>query len=274
MIIGEHFALDSRMVRTVLPFLLLPGFLTREFNRGRRMHYSAPFRLYLLMSLLLFLGLGISRFAADFALVQQVGSVTDRQIPPTPPGGLTVLTEPATKAIATLTETLNSPPWRYEQSISWTILDLFGEDHPLSRFISTKMTKLREMDWAEARLAGFDNWLNLVPTAMFLLLPFCAAVLKICFLGTGRYYVEHLVFTLHLHAFIYLMLLLLCWTWSPATIVIAVTVIVGHILVGLQTAYQRFWLATLMRGLLFLALFVATLLIGLGMTFCISLMLL
>ena len=161
----------------------------------------------------------------------------------------------------------------YEQSNSRTIVNLLGEDRPMCQFIIRKMERLRGMDWAEARLAGLDNWLSLLPTAMFLLLPFCAGLMKLCFFGTGRYYAEHLIFVLHLHAFIYLVLLILSFTWNPNTIAVALCVIVAHILLGMRRAYRASVLATLARGVLFLALFAALLIVGLGATFWLSLML-
>ena len=278
--VETHLFLDSRMARTLPAFLFRPGFLTREHNDGRRVRYSSPLRLYLLMSLLLFVGVGVSRFAADFIfmrhlLAEQAGSAAESGAPwfPAPPGSIAALTDPATETIEELTRKLSEGPMDYEQSISRTIVELLGEDRPMCQFIVKKMETVRGMGWAEARLAGLDNWLNLLPTAMFLLLPFCAALLKFCFLGTGRYYVEHLIFVLHLHAFIYLVLLILSWVWNPQTIAIALCVIVAHILLGLRTAYRASVLETLVRGPLFLALYAGLLVAGLGATFWISLML-
>ena len=279
-IIGEHLSLDSRAVRTFVPFLLRPGFLTREFNAGRRVHYSSPLRLYLLMSVLLFLGLGISRFITDFAVVQQLPTAEAREpwepegIELPMPGGAVALADPAAKALGTLTEHLSVPPSRYQARISRTVQELLGDEHPLSRYVSRKMTKLRQMDWAEARLAGFDNWLNLLPTAMFLLMPFCAVLLKLCLLGSRRYYAEHFVFTLHLHAFTFLVLLALCLFWSPAAIALGTAVIVAYIFLAMRTAYRLGVVDTLVRGSLFVVSYVVLLLAGLGATFGISLMML
>ncbi len=273
-----HLFLDSRMGRTLPAFLLRPGLLTREYNDGRRMMYSSPLRLYLLMSLLLFVGVGVSRFAADFIVIrhllaEQVDTGSGAQWLPAPPGSLAALTDPATETIEELTKKLVEGPMDYEQSISRTIVDLLGADRPVCQFITRKMERVRGMDWAEARLAGLDNWLSLLPTAMFLLLPFCAVLMKLCFFGTGRYYAEHLVFVLHLHAFIYLVLLVLSFMWNPNTIAIALCVIVAHILLGMRRAYRASVLVTLVRGAMFLALYAALLIAGLGATFWFSLML-
>jgi hypothetical protein len=48
--------------------------------------------------------------------------------------------------------------------------------------------------------ALYDN----VPTMMFLFLPLIAGVMFLLYLGSGRYYVEHLLFFVHYHAFFFL----------------------------------------------------------------------
>ena len=49
---------DSRLWRTLLPLLFRPGFLTVEFFAGRRARYLPPIRLYLVLSVALFLVAG------------------------------------------------------------------------------------------------------------------------------------------------------------------------------------------------------------------------
>jgi hypothetical protein len=50
---------DSRLWRTLLYLLIRPGFLTREFFAGRRVRYLPPFRLYLVISVLFFVVVGL-----------------------------------------------------------------------------------------------------------------------------------------------------------------------------------------------------------------------
>ena len=50
---------------------------------------------------------------------------------------------------------------------------------------------------------GRALWEN-VPKMMFLFLPLIALVMTVLYLGSGRYYVEHLLFFLHYHAFFFL----------------------------------------------------------------------
>ncbi|TLY63744.1 MAG: DUF3667 domain-containing protein [Gammaproteobacteria bacterium] len=47
---------DSRLWRTLTALLFKPGYLTREFLAGRRARYLPPVRLYLVLSVVFFLG--------------------------------------------------------------------------------------------------------------------------------------------------------------------------------------------------------------------------
>jgi hypothetical protein len=43
-----------------------------------------------------------------------------------------------------------------------------------------------------------------IPKMMFIFLPLIAALMFVLYLGSGRYYVEHLLFFVHFHAFFFL----------------------------------------------------------------------
>lgn len=51
---GDLFELDSRLWRTLVPILVRPGVLTRDYLQGRRARYMPPFRMYLVLSLIFF----------------------------------------------------------------------------------------------------------------------------------------------------------------------------------------------------------------------------
>jgi hypothetical protein len=50
--------------------------------------------------------------------------------------------------------------------------------------------------------------LDTLPPMMFLLLPLFALLMKFTYLSSGRYYTEHLVFTLHNQCFVYIIVLI------------------------------------------------------------------
>jgi hypothetical protein len=56
---------DSRLWRTLWYLFARPGFLTKEFFAGRRVAYLPPFRLYLVLSIIFFVVIGIGGADAD-----------------------------------------------------------------------------------------------------------------------------------------------------------------------------------------------------------------
>lgn len=52
---GDLFELDSRLWRSLIPLLIRPGQLTRDYLEGRRARYMPPFRTYLVLSIVFFL---------------------------------------------------------------------------------------------------------------------------------------------------------------------------------------------------------------------------
>ena len=45
----------NKILKTIIPLLFKPGFLTLEYNKGRRVKYLPPLRMYLVLSVLIFL---------------------------------------------------------------------------------------------------------------------------------------------------------------------------------------------------------------------------
>jgi hypothetical protein len=53
-LLGDFFTFDHKLFRSFLPLLFKPGFLTKEYNEGRRINYILPIRLYIFISLIFF----------------------------------------------------------------------------------------------------------------------------------------------------------------------------------------------------------------------------
>jgi hypothetical protein len=97
---------------------------------------------------------------------------------------------------------------------------------------------------------------------MFLLLPVVALIFKFWYLFAKRYYVEHLIFSLHNHSFMFVTLILILLTdlandlfvayEYPAAVTGAgwLMVILGvwipiYLLISLRTVYRQNWFLTL-----------------------------
>ena len=76
-----------------------------------------------------------------------------------------------------------------------------------------KLTERLEVQVAKAIAAGKEDprelagkLLDTIPPSLFILLPIFALMLKLAYLGTGRYYTQHLIMAVHNHSFIFLIL--------------------------------------------------------------------
>jgi hypothetical protein len=57
--IENYLSFDTKIGRTIFPFLFRPGYLVAEFIKGHRANYVNPFRFYLLISIFFFFVLGV-----------------------------------------------------------------------------------------------------------------------------------------------------------------------------------------------------------------------
>jgi hypothetical protein len=64
-VIEDNFGVDSRLLRSIVPFLFRPGHLTVSFLSGQRKRYVPPLRMYVVTSLVQFLLLSFLIFRED-----------------------------------------------------------------------------------------------------------------------------------------------------------------------------------------------------------------
>jgi hypothetical protein len=233
-LLGDLTNFDARIWRTLRPLAFSPGTLTVEFLRGRRTHYSPPFRMYLILSVAFFLLTSVS--ANDPGDAFRFDVATDGS------GGANVTLRPDRDAEPAATDAPELDPERQrllEQIIQFIpekdraratqelAKDLRGmsaeQIKPIQRIADDpcgpENLKIgfdangRALE-AKARAAcrkivadgkGFGRAVyENVPKMMFIFLPLIALVMFVLYLGSGRYYVEHLLFFVHYHSFFFL----------------------------------------------------------------------
>lgn len=223
-VVGETLQLDSRIGRTLVPFLFRPGALTLEFLAGRRVRYTSPLRLYLLSSLVYFLVL-------SWTAPVQV------QITPSP----------------------EVPPAAERRRMIEAQTEQFARFGALGLRLQQRLAALAERDEGEIALELGHGVLQRAPAAMFLLVPVFALLLLALFRGATRFYVDHLVFALHFHAFCYTALTFAAlWPLGAGTAVARIGML-AHLLLGLRRVYRETWPRTLWKAALLAAGYVAAL---------------
>jgi hypothetical protein len=105
--------------------------------------------------------------------------------------------------------------------------------------------------WSDTPSFGRALFQN-VPKMMFIFLPLIAVVMYVLYIGSGRYYVEHLLFVVHYHAFFFLgglaILLAERTSWlAPGTAIARGGEVAGGILTAAFVIYAPIYLYLAMR---------------------------
>jgi hypothetical protein len=234
---GDLLELDSRLWRTLLPLLIRPGQLTRDYLEGRRARYMPPFRSYLVLSVIFFV-------VAFFNPKEDLKILFDPEPEPSAEE-IAALEEQKTAAAAESAEKIDNAIQRLEEldaevsipeELIAEIIDdddefavSFGSDGggffddcenatisdegDLPEWVKKRFSDDRIKEICERNKArGVDNFgdaiIDNVPVALIVLLPLMAMVLKVLYPLSRRYFVEHLLFFVHFHAFFFLILIL------------------------------------------------------------------
>jgi hypothetical protein len=277
--------LDSRFIRTLKPLLFKPGKLTRDYMEGRRFRYAPPMRIYIFSSILFFLlaavlsSNSVSFNVQDDTLIhigadnledtQKVGEVLEN-LPESVRNNVSVEQiiqdveedeKRADKGEFKLGDIqFNEEPWNRETNpvdIKW--LPVWLNDR-INDEIEGSPQKAEQINGNPNLL--IDKVFDILPATMFLLLPFVALIFKFWYLFAKRYYVEHLIFSLHNHSFIFVTLILILLadlavdqfnansyataaTWAQWLQIILGIWIPLYLLVSLRTVYRQNWFLTL-----------------------------
>lgn len=201
---------DSRMWRTLVPLLLRPGWLTQEFLGGRRASYVPPVKLYFVNAVIFFLLL------ASLAMTDS--------------GPLQILTRPSEDLAAErarveaefveLEKRIGAAKTSAERAVlggGMQTVEAARAGVKTAPADSADRCQFEAAEWIEPRLEAAcrrviadqgrglgAKFLEDLPNAMFVFLPFLAMVMKAMYRRPPRYYVEHLLFLIHNQAFAFL----------------------------------------------------------------------
>jgi hypothetical protein len=233
---------DSRLWRTLGYLLTKPGRLTREFFDGKRARYLPPFRLYLVISVLLFLILNLPGklgganvdFTADSDEAATAGQVEGMNeaakaldsIPGAAQGAAAIRAQAEKEKAAAKGGKTAKREGLQDQNAFTEFCKAFGKPDPTANANYARaheMCAKTAVDHGKALLeAIFHN----IPRSMFVFLPLLALVMKLMYWWPKRYYVEHLLLLVHNHAFVFLAI-------AITTLLDRIPVLGGHL--GLLT---------------------------------------
>jgi hypothetical protein len=224
---------DSKFFATIAWLIVRPWHLTNEFLAGRRVRYLHPLRLYLLASILFFFA--VNYWAKSIHLDPSKLSPKDRaeieadlkkeDLPPEVRAKIEkVLKEsPPPETSKTLEaskgkDSSPAPEAKTEEASKKEAGTATTDERPLLQFDSEPTTPFEK--WLQTRAKekigehGSNAQLFLItvisnlPYMMLCCIPLFAFVLKILYIRKGVFYIDHLVYALHIHTFAYIAIML------------------------------------------------------------------
>jgi hypothetical protein len=281
-VLEDQLVLNRALPRTVGALLFRPGFLTQEYVRGRIVSYIAPFRLYLVASVLFFLILsfvGLSALDVDIDSVlstnadsaraelqeriDELSGIDTTSMPEAARAGIRgslAANRAALDAIPDSATVLD--PVRLDSISDLALADTVsvGGRQPWARsfrassrsnFIENamqrKVAQVEHLPPREAIRAVLRDLLEYAPHMVFLLLPVFALLLKLLYVRRNRFYAEHFVFALHVHAFVFVMMtLMILVPWSRFDLAAGLSLMV-YVWVAMKRVYAQGWIRTTLK---------------------------
>ena len=189
-LVEEVLSFDSRLIHSILPFLRKPGLLTAEFVSGKRTHYISPFKLYFFMSFLYFFTSAIVDDPVSKTTVRNGVNLSSTM---TTTQGDTVMT----------LNKLGGLKFNVTKQDTAAVERKFGH-----RFVNG-LRKLKENPQT-----FFDKLHDHTPQVVFLLLPVFALLLKLMYIRSKTYYIQHIVFSFYFHSYVFFVLFLIVFLKS------------------------------------------------------------
>jgi len=245
----DLFELDSRFTRTLKPLLLHPGKLTRDYIDGRRFRYTPPIRIYLFASVIFFLLAALATSTLDLQESTREDGTVTRTIGPIQMDQDVAPDESAdteSLEVDDLDISIDGKPW-----------------HPVDNPVDIALFPARMNDWINEEIGKSPQKakaidenpkllimaiIDVLPTAVFFLLPVFALVMKFWYLFAKRFYIEHLIFSLHNHSFIFVIfILLVLFDWMEiGAVTLGVSADIAETVSSVIAAVFMFWIPVYM----------------------------
>ena len=258
---------DSKFIQTIGLLLIKPGWLTNQFVAGKRTRFLHPLRLYLLVSIAFFLAVRFipmggptidkskltpeARAEAKEAMAKmtnlpedvraQVNKALDEAAASPEPGGQS---GPQNGPSPT------AKPVKKEPQKLIIFDDPEGPKTPFEKWMDQKVRAKIGEDGTKVQLFA-DTLRSNISTMMLFCIPLFAFVLKILYIRKGRFYIEHLVYALHIHSFFYFAVLIMVFgamaasRWAPALraplIAILLLAMVVQVFLSIRQVYGQGW---------------------------------
>jgi hypothetical protein len=222
---------DSKFFTTIALLIVKPWRLTNEFLAGKRVRYVNPLRLYLLASILFFFAVnyGAKVLRVDASKLGQKdraeleAELKKQDLPPAAREKLkALLREPEAEAspgtVSPSPSVTSSPPAQssHEKKQEYgkigerpfVVFDQAKSMTPFERWIEARAKEKMGEQGTKMGLFIATLFSN-VPYMMLCCIPLFAFVLKILYIRRHNFYIDHLIYALHIHTFAYTAIMLI-----------------------------------------------------------------
>src|SRR5215472_4554983 len=243
-LLNEFLNWDSKFFTSIALLILKPWRLTNEFLAGKRVRYVNPLRLYLLASILFFFAVnygakGIhvdpsklepkdrAELEADLkntdlppAAREKLKQLLRESSPSPAPSPLTNTTSPTPATLSPSPGTNAAPPQAESGANNqkkeygkiserpFVVFDEAESTNPFERWIEARAKE--KMGEKGTKMGLFiSTLLSNLPYMMLCCIPLFAFVLKVLYIRRRVFYIDHLIYALHIHSFFYAAIMLI-----------------------------------------------------------------
>lgn len=239
--LGDYITFDSKFFRSFVPLVTKPGFLTNEYNDGRRVNYILPLRLYIFVVFVFFLMFSARVSFSDMNIISSSSGapeIRDVIEDYTPDKKLDEKRLEELKEKYKVIRRIDKKTVNFAQG--------FGNG-AIAQFFEKKIIKLAEKSQLEGGGDFVSEMFNQIPKTLFLLLPFFALILKLVYIRRKILYVKHLVFALHIHTIVFLIFLLAVIFQVWYVVLFCCIVVVAYVFMAFRKVYKQSVLKTLVK---------------------------
>ena len=217
-----HF--DSKFIHTIYPLVFKPGYLTKEYIAGKRARYVHPIRLYFFLSVLFF----VTYFTFSFRNL--INENQNLVIDSTAKNHLAKVQDSLTQALHNKNLSIDLFPEKIAHIDSASDSEGFIRQHLpatvelyedsirklprdsvpgyFQQIVDKKTIEAKQKGDKEVIREVFETANHNFPKIMFILLPIFAVLLKLLYMRSKVYFVDHAIFSLHFHSFAFITFLL------------------------------------------------------------------
>jgi len=254
---GDYFTFDSKFFVTLIPLLIMPGKVPKEYIDGKRVKHIPPLRIFIFLSFITFFLWG-SSFNDEFTNFggDNVGNLADSLTANEAfidsinvADNIDLKIQGDTSA----NDTVLSTDLRYllnKENDPKEIVDSIAGDE--SEFLQKVIYQSLRMYQAEKGTIK-KYFMENISIVLLLVQPFFALLLKLVYIRRKNFfYIEHLVFSLYLHAFVLfasiLLYVLTFYVDIDLLLMWFMLVFIIYLTLALKKFYGQRWVKTIFKS--------------------------